>query len=44
MEEIPGLQVRPKKGSLDKWGEPTRGEGSLHLLPEFGEGRGGWSL
>lgn len=22
MEEIPGLPVRPEKGSLEKWGDP----------------------
>lgn len=42
-EEIPGLQVRPQNGSLEKLGD-SRGRGeSLHTLPGFGERPGAWS-
>ena len=40
-DEISGLQVRPEKGALDKWGEPIRWEESLNLLPGLGERSGG---
>lgn len=43
LEETPGLQVNPEKGSLENWVDARGGGESVHLLPGFGDGPEVWA-